>query len=196
MALKITLVAATGMLVLEKDSNAAIRRPSQNLFYDLQNSTLVIYEKNGNLNQVLASEANTAIQNSSAVTLLTDTDIRVYLDSILGIQEAAAATSIKNDIATVKADIALMKADTATIKADIATVKADIALVKADMRKQVWTTIAGNSIVKTYFTGVAEGNVSGAANLQKEDYKISGTTSFTITYAYNVVNAITSIITS
>lgn len=85
MALKISLVAATGMILLEKTATPEIRRPSQGLFYQLINSTLLIYERNGNF--LLASEINTAIQDSAGATLASDVAIRTYLDAIIGVQK-------------------------------------------------------------------------------------------------------------
>ena len=85
MALKITLVAATGMILLEKTGILPIRRPSQGLFYDLMNSTLLIYQMEDN--QLLSSEINTDIQDSAGATLANDTAIKTYLDAIIGVQK-------------------------------------------------------------------------------------------------------------
>jgi len=85
MALKISLVAATGMILLEKTATPEIRRPSQGLFYQLINSTLLIYERNGNF--LLTSEASNNIQDIGGATLASDAAVRAYLDPIIGVQK-------------------------------------------------------------------------------------------------------------
>jgi len=85
MALKISLVAATGMILLEKTATPEIRRPSQGLFYQLLNSTVTIYERNGNF--LLTSEASNNIQDIGGATLASDAAVRAYLDTIIGVQK-------------------------------------------------------------------------------------------------------------
>jgi len=85
MALKISLVAATGMILLEKTATPEIRRPSQGLFYQLLNGTVTIYSSEDN--QFLTSEASNDIQDIGGATLASDAAVRAYLDTIIGVQK-------------------------------------------------------------------------------------------------------------
>jgi len=87
MALKITLIAATGTIQLEKDALPAIIRPSQDLIFTLHNSNLQIHEKHGKSYVFLASEVSSDIQDSGAATLANDAAVIAYLAPIIGVQK-------------------------------------------------------------------------------------------------------------
>jgi len=89
MALKITLVAGSGMIVLEKDALPKLTRPSQNLMYDIQGATLSIYEKRGGAPTYifLSSGIVADVENSGGTALLNETAVRAYLDPIIGVQK-------------------------------------------------------------------------------------------------------------
>ncbi len=87
MALQIILVAGSGMITWSKDGGALGTRPSQDLFYNIQGTTLKLYEKKGDRNQFLESEIVTDIQNQVPATLLDEAAVRAYLDPIIGVQK-------------------------------------------------------------------------------------------------------------
>ncbi len=60
-----------------------------------------------------------------------------------------------------------------------------------------WSSKIGNSIVLTYYTGVAAGNPSGnTSNIRIIEYKVGAGTEFTHTITYNASDFITSITTT
>jgi hypothetical protein len=88
MALKITLIAGSGMIQLEKNAEAAIIKASSGLTYTLFNSTLQIHqtEAYGTAGAVmLASELSNDIQDSGGATLASDALVRAYLNPIIGV---------------------------------------------------------------------------------------------------------------
>jgi hypothetical protein len=60
-----------------------------------------------------------------------------------------------------------------------------------------WTSVVGNNIVYTYYTGVAPGNPSGDTNnVETAKFFAGATLQFTQTFAYNGSNNCISIITA
>lgn len=60
-----------------------------------------------------------------------------------------------------------------------------------------WTSVVGNNIVYTYYTGVAPGNPSGDTNnVETAEFFTGATLVFTQTFAYNASNNCISIITT
>jgi hypothetical protein len=85
MALKISLVAGSGMIKMIKNSDPTIVKPSSSLQYELRNSTLTIFEKKGEDTLYLCSEQSNNIQDSANVTLASDAAVEAYLDPIIGV---------------------------------------------------------------------------------------------------------------
>jgi hypothetical protein len=63
--------------------------------------------------------------------------------------------------------------------------------------KANWTSIVGNSIEITYYSGVAAGNPSGStSNIETTVYKTGASVAFTQTMTYNAANLVTSVTTT
>ncbi len=69
--------------------------------------------------------------------------------------------------------------------------------IESYTNRQAWGDIPGNSVVTTYYSGVAAGNPSGStSNIQTITYLTGATTVFTKTVAYNADDLIVSITTT
>lgn len=55
------------------------------------------------------------------------------------------------------------------------------------LKRVAWTTVPGNSIVRTYYTGVDTYNPSGSFNIHTETFlKYDNSTEFVISYVWDI----------
>lgn len=70
--------------------------------------------------------------------------------------------------------------------------EATLAIIEAYMLNEVWTTIPGNSVAYTYYSGITVGNPLGNNNLETASYSDTGGVVYTQTFSYdtddNVIN--------
>lgn len=135
--------------------------------------------------QEIASTAATAAKQDSQIALETQIKDAIALLAKLTDTQPVSAASLPLPTG------AATEATITTIKNDIAQIKADTQTSMGYLLKKSWGLIVGNSIVMSYYSGVVAGeNPSGAANLEKAEYKTGVETIFTVTFTYDANNAV------